>query len=37
VGKKGVGSFWIPTPRSRKTESEIPIAAANVAWTVGER
>jgi hypothetical protein len=37
AGNRGVGSPWPPTPGSRKTESAIPIPAASVAGTVGER
>jgi hypothetical protein len=31
------GPFWTTPAGSRKTESEIPIPAANVAGTVGEK
>jgi hypothetical protein len=37
AGNTGVGPFWTTPAGSRKTESEIPIPAANVAGTVGEK
>jgi hypothetical protein len=37
AGKSGVGSLRTDAPGSRKTESDIPIAAANAAGTMGDR
>ena len=36
AGSSGVGSPCSPAPETRKTESEIPIAAASAAGSVGE-
>jgi hypothetical protein len=36
TANSGVGSPWTPTPESRKTQSEIPIAATKMAETVGD-
>jgi hypothetical protein len=37
AGSSGAGSTWPPAPARRKPDSEIAIAVANVASTVGER